>query len=265
MQPQKNWKEMFADLQAEIDTDRTQAAAETARGDIWAERLYTVFNSKAANRIVPRIGSKARQEYRDIAQQGIALVNDITGKILKKELSVAELNMIAAHARDIAPVDGMMFGLLQPVAFAAHEALQMAMDAEEPAREARREDIRQKERAVFRSYLRENPQSARLIAAMMSDDGAIHSAASIAQRNPGVTWQQLQAVVDEVTPILTTSFSLSPFTVFRTLQKQFRDLPEAERQEQHYTRYYGFSGSKEIRAEVKAAAASRPAPQAPKR
>ena len=63
---------MLADVKAEVAKYDAEAAAEAKRADAWVLRLHKVFNSKAANRFLPRITKGARREVQGLHERVLA-------------------------------------------------------------------------------------------------------------------------------------------------------------------------------------------------
>lgn len=263
MSEEKDWRAMLAEVKAEAAKQDAEAAAEAKRADAWVLRLHEVFNSKAANRFFPRITRGARREFEAVASQGLSLTGEIMEKILKKELGSHELSMIAAHARDLAPVDPTMFGMLQPVAYAAYQACEVAIKEERPRLDARDKDMAEKELAVFRRYLAEQPQVVSVLSAMMLPGGSIPALGTISEKlGYPVGPKELEGLAAQVNDILERSHPMPVVVSFRTVKPGFSSLPVAVPYDQ-CDFYFGLSGSKEVREAVKHAAQAKKTPAAP--
>lgn len=160
---QKNWQEMLQDVE-----QRRAAYAEDLKrsgqiADKLVTRLHDVFNGKAANRLLPAVTKTARKKQIATLREGIELCNQIMDKILSNEISVEGLSLIAAHARDITPVNDMMMGMLQPVAYAAYRAMENRIPEWEKKNDAWQSETRRAELAVFERYLAERPDAAAIL------------------------------------------------------------------------------------------------------
>ncbi|MEZ0224927.1 MAG: hypothetical protein ACAH83_10260 [Alphaproteobacteria bacterium] len=261
---QKDWRAMLADVKADVAKYDAEAAAEAKRADAWVLRLHDVFNSKAANRFLPRMTPKSQRDFRDVAAKGLELTREIIEKILQKELSAQELSMIAAHARDLAPVDSTMFGMLQPVAYAAYNACEIAIEEERPHRDAQDKDIAEKELAVFRRYLAEQPQVVPVLSAMMLPGGGIPALGTISEKlGYPVGPKELEGLAAQVNGILDRSHPMPVVESFRTVKPGFPGLPVAGIPYDECDFYFGLSGSREVRDAVRAAAQAQKTPAAP--
>lgn len=268
MSEEKDWRAMLADVKADIAKYDAAAAAEAKRADAWVLRLHDVFNSKTANRLLPRITPKSRRDFRDVAAQGLDLTREIMEKILNKELSAQELSLIAAHARDLAPVESTMFGMLQPVAYAAYKACEIAIEEERPGRDARYEDIADKELAVFRRYLAEQPQVVPVLMAMISKNGTRFGIEALSEMvGYPLGPKELQGLAEQVNGILGGSSMGQVVHWFRLPKEEFRGVSSKTLTDSQCNFYFGMGGSQDVRDALRESAEGRkpaaPAPKAP--
>lgn len=197
--PQKNWQEMLQDV---INLRTEEAETRRARGKIaeaLVNRLHDVFNSEAANRLLPAVTKAARKKKLATMQEGAKLCNEVMDNILNNTLDAEGLSLVAAHARDITPVNDMMMGMLQPVAYAAYRAMHNSLPAWEATDEAYREKMRALELSVFERYLEQRPETVQLLDQMTATCGI-----SVAAGSPEDV--ALKSVATDVKTILRTHF-----------------------------------------------------------
>ncbi len=219
----KGWKERLTELQHEV-AQETQESVD--KMDAWSQRLHQVFNSKSANRRFQPMTQKSKHEFDRTLSEASALVAEVLGKIQKEELTLAELNQIAADARDIMPANAKMRSLLRHLAFAAYEASGVVMQEEFKSIDKKRADISRRKTSIFHQYLADNPEVVPVLEVMIDKMGFV-TAENVSQRlGRPVTEEQITSIMDDVTSIATYDVDVRAILLDYSTRKKQPDTPK---------------------------------------